>query len=163
MRPTLVVLTTLALALAACDDGEETEHEEDLAAEGCEHGEEGPVQPVTAAAPEAAPAIQSYAHHRIDITLVSGADGNTGSVAFNAAEAGDYYFFLTDDVPFTVSAGGSSIEIEATEPVDICTAIAVQHIVELPAGEAILTLGPTPLSLVGLVFEAAGEEHDHEH
>lgn len=163
-RLSLLALLPLA-ALVACDDhdhDDEHEHEhEDLVAEACEHGAEGPFQAITAADPADAPAIQGYTHTRIDITLAAGPDGNGGSVAFNVSEAGDYAFFLTADLPLAFTADGTELAIEDSEVVDACEAIAVQHTVELPAGEVILTFGPTSASDVGLVFEAADHEHAH--
>lgn len=157
-----LALLALLLPLAACDDEHHDAHEdEDLTAEACEHGAEGPAQAITAAAPADAPAIQGYTHTRVDITLPAGPDGNGGSVAFNVSEAGDYAFFLTADVPLAFTADGTALAIEDTVAVDACEAIAVHHTVELPAGEVILTFGPTSATAVGVVFEAADHEHAH--
>lgn len=158
-----LALLTLLLLLAACDEHDhDDEHaHEDLTAEACEHGAEGPAQAITAAEPADAPAIQGYRHTRVDITLPAGPDGNGGSVAFNVSEAGDYAFFLTADVPLAFTADGTALAIEDTVTVDACEAIAVHHTVELPAGEVILTFGPTSATEVGVVFEAADHEHAH--
>lgn len=159
----LLTCGLLALAVAACGDEHDHDHEhEDPTAEACEHAAEGPSRPVQAAEADAAPAIQSYAHARVDITLLAGADGNGGSVAFNVGEAGDYLFFLTADVPLTFSDDAGAVEIEETAVVDACAVVAVSHTVELSPGVVTLTFGPTDATEVGLVFEMAGEHHDHE-
>ncbi|MEZ4432128.1 MAG: hypothetical protein R3F65_06910 [bacterium] len=158
-----LALLALLLPLAACDDHDhDDEHaHEDLTAEACEHGAEGPFQAVTAAAPVDAPAIQGYSHTRVDITLPAGPDGNGGAVAFNVSEAGDYNFFLTADVPIAFLVDRAPLPIEDTVAVTECEAIAVHHTVELPAGEVFLMFGPTAATEVGVVFEAADHEHAH--
>lgn len=150
-------------AFVACDDHDhDHEHgDEDPTAEACEHAADGPFQAVSAAEADAAPAIQSFEHTRIDIALLAGADGNGGSVAFNVGEAGDYMFFLTDDVSLAFSDDAGDIEIEASEIVEACDVVAIAHTVELEPGVVTLTFGPTDVTEVGLVFEAGGE-HDHE-
>ena len=158
----LLTFGLIAAALAACGDEHDDEEHEDPTAEACEHAAEGPFRPVQAAEADAAPAIQSYTHSRVDITLLAGADGNGGSVAFNVGEAGDYLFFLTADVPLAFSGDAGSIEIEETAVVDACGVVAVSHTVELEPGVVTLTFGPTEATEVGLVFEMAGEHHDHE-
>ena len=152
-------------ALTACDDHDhdhDHEHGEDLTAEACEHGANGPFESVQAASAEMAPAIQGFEHSRVDITLLAEADGNGGSVAFNVGAEGDYVFFLSADVPLAFSDDtGSSIAVESTATIDACAEIAVSYTVELAPGVATLTFGPTDATEVGLVFEAAGA-HDHE-
>lgn len=150
-----------ACALVACGDDHDDHAADDPIAEACEHAADGPSRAVTAAAPEAAPAIQSYAHARVDITLLAETDGNGGSVAFNVAEAGDYIFFLTADVPLAFGDDAGGIAIEATAAVDACAEVAVSHTVELDPGIVTLTFGPTEATEVGLIFEAGGD-HDHE-
>lgn len=159
-----ILAVALGLGLFACDDHDhDHEHEEgDVTAEACEHAADGPFQAVDAAEADSAPAIQSYTHTRIDITLAAGADGNGGSVVFNAEAEGDYIFFLTADVPLAFSAGGASLDVEATADVTECAEVAISYTIELPAGEALLTFGPTEESQIGVIFEAAGE-HDHDH
>lgn len=160
MRNLVALALTSALALTACgddhDDHDDHEHE-DPAAEACEHATDGPFVSVTAAAPESAPAIQSHTHSYIDITLAPGA----ASVALNA-EAGEYTFYLSDTVAFSVTAGGAALELEASGPVTDCEALEAQHTVDLPSGEVILTFDATDRDMIGLVFEAGGE-HDHDH
>lgn len=156
----LFALALAALALTACDDHDHDEHDhdhEDPAAEACEHATDGPFNAVTAAAASEAPAIQSFTHSLVEIELAAGLD----SVAFNAEE-GEYVFFLSDDVPFALTADGMSIEIEETADVTTCDVLAVSHVADLPAGEVTLTFGPTDLTQIGLVFEEAGGEHDHD-
>lgn len=150
------------LALVACDDHDHDHDHEDPTAEACEHAADGPFQPVNAAEADAAPAIQSYEHTRVDITLLAGADGNGGSVSFNVVEAGDYVFFLTADVPLAFDDDSGAVEVEETAVVDLCDAVAVSHTVELAPGVVTLTFGPTDATEVGLVFEMGGE-HDHDH
>lgn len=166
MRTPITPLLTVGLAaLASVGCGDEhthDEHGEDPAAEACEHAVDGPFRPVQAAEADAAPAIQSYAHSRVDITLTTEGDGNGGSVAFNVAEAGDYTFFLTADVPLSFAGADGPIAVEETVAVDDCAEVAVGHTVELPTGAVILTFGPTDATTVGLVFEAAEGHHDHE-
>lgn len=161
----------LALALlTACDDhADHDDHDDhDLIAEACEHGALGPAVAITAATPADAPAIQSHRHHRVDITLTPDATDPaadpttyTGAVAYNVTEPGDHAFFLTADIPLTFTANGTPLTLEATTPIDTCEAIAVQHTLELPAGEVILTFGPTALAEIGVVFEAIEDTHAH--
>ncbi len=153
----------VALAFAACDDHDH-DHDHDHAdptEEACEHAAEGPFEAVNAAEAAAAPAIQGFEHSRVDITLLAGADGNGGSVAFNVAAEGDYVFFLSDDVPLAFSDDDGEVAIEATATIDACAEVAVSYTVELSPGVTVLTFGPTDATEVGLVFEAAGA-HDHE-
>lgn len=156
--PRLLAFALAAFALTAC--GDDHDHEAgDPIAEACEHAA-GSAEAVEAAEVATAPAIQSYIHTRVDITLPAGADGNGGSVAFNVAEAGDYVFYLTADVPLAFSDDTGSLPIEETALVDACAVVAVAHTVELTPGVAILTFGPTEVSEVGLVFEAGGAHAD---
>lgn len=148
--------------LPACGE-EEDEHAhaagEDLAAEACEHGTEGPFEDVTAGAdPTGAPSI-AFEHTGVRITLSEAAR----VVKFEAAEATDYVFFFSKNVPvvFTDSAG-ATLPIEATEAVDACAEIAVQHTIELPVGTVFLTFGASPEALITAVVEEAGAAHTHE-
>lgn len=157
-----LLFALIAAPTLGCDDHDhEHAHGEDPVEEACEHAVDGPFADVTAAEADSAPAIQRFEHTRVDVTLASGADGNGGAVAFNVSEAGDYTFFLTADVPVAFSDDMGSIEIEATAVVDVCDAVATSHTVELPAGEVIITFGPTEESAVGVIFEAI-EHADHE-
>lgn len=170
-RIALALALAFALALTACDDhaDHDDEHDDhDLIAEACEHGALGPSVAITAATPADAPAIQSHRHSRVDITLPPDAADpaadpatHTGAVAYNVTEPGDHAFFLTADIPLTFTANGTPLTLEATTPIDTCEAIAVQHTLELPAGEVILTFGPTALTEIGVVFEAIEDTHAH--
>lgn len=153
-----VITSTLALTLVAgCDDGHD--HGDDPLAEACEHAVDGPFRSVQAADAASAPAIQSFVHARVDVALPDADGGRTGSVAFNATEAGDVTFYLTADVPLAVAGPDGPLAIDETTAVDDCDGLAVAHTVALPPGLAILTLGPTDAEAVGLVFEA-GERAD---
>lgn len=161
----LAALALAAIALTGCGDDHDHDHDhegEDPTAEACEHAADGPFEPVNAAEADAAPAIQSFTHRRIDITLLAAGDVNGGSVAFNATEVGDYVFFLTADVPLAFAGDAGPIEIEETAAVDACAEVAVAHTVELSPGVFTLTFGPTEATEVGLIFEAGGAHEDHE-
>ena len=148
-------------ALPACGEEDAHAHEsgEDLVTEACEHGADGPFEDVTAGAdPTGAPSI-AFEHTGVRITLSEAAR----VVKFEAAEATDYTFFFSKNVPvvFTDSAG-ATLPIEATEAVDACAEIAVQHTIELPVGTVFLTFGASPEALITAVVEEAGAAHTHE-
>lgn len=165
MKPNVPSLTcaALALALAACtppegggDAGEQASPEE----EACEHLAEGPSSAVTAAADlDGAPDI-SEAHRRYDVTLIPVDGGNGGSVAYAAAEEGDYLIFLGADVSLSVfDSSGAEVTLEASgRGSEHCGEIAAHHTVELGVGTYELVFGPTDETEVRVVVEHAAHE-----
>jgi hypothetical protein len=154
---------TFAMILAAgCGDDA---HEESIDVEGCEHLQEGPAAPITAAADAAgAPAVDDD-HRRYDVSLPDVGGGQRGGfVAFAAAEATDYVFFLSADVAVAFTdAGGQPVAIEeSTSSSPECEEIRGRHLIELAVGTVAIELGPTAEAEVSIVVEPAGE-HDHEH
>lgn len=157
-----LLLSTALLATACGDDAEETEESVDV--EGCEHLQKGPATAVTATTTGTPPAVGND-HRRYDITLVDGTGGRTGSVSFAAAEATDYVFFTSADVPLTVrNSSGAEVSIEeSTTSSSECADIKGRHVVPLTVGTHTLTFGPTSTTTVSLVIEEASHEgHDHE-
>lgn len=134
-------------------------------AEACEHLEEGPAESVTAGADfSSAPDIREE-HTRFDVTLIDQGGQNGGSVTYAAAKAGDYLFFLSENVPVAFyDSDGNEVAIEATEEgSEVCDLIAKSHLVKLAVGTFEVRFGPTDVSEVRLVVEMAGEHGEHEH
>ena len=135
--------------------------------EGCEHMEAGPNKAVTAAAASAGAPDATAEHTRIDLALVDVEGGKGGVVQVKPETAGEYYLFLSADVPvkLTKAADGSQVAPEKTlGAVAECTSAIPKHYVyDLAVGTYELTFGPTTQTSVRFVFERdAGEEgHDH--
>lgn len=130
--------------------------------EGCEHMDEGPFNNVAAAADDtgALEAI-SDTHTRHDVTLVELTDmagSYAGYVEFEATEEGDYYFFLSADVPFEVQGG----DLESTGDVSECDEVVKEFVYELSVGTYTVYIGPTTETAVGIVVEFE-DDHDHGH
>jgi hypothetical protein len=78
-------------------------------------------------------------------------------VRFAAPAAGDYVFFLNQDVAFEVFDGSQApvtIE-ESTTSNPACTDIRGRHVVPLGVGTYHLSLGPTTQTSVSIVVEPA--------
>lgn len=145
------------------DVDDDADDDEDPAVEACEHMTEGPFEDLTATVDTAgAPAVDNdHTAYRVAFTDVTGGLG--GFTSFSASEEGDYYFFLSLDVPFSLfgSDGVSTVEIESSSAVDACEAVAVLHVAELGVGEAYLFFGPTDMTnQVTVVIEFGEHEHD---
>lgn len=155
-----------AWALSSCatdgvdeDAGHEEEH--DPAEEACEHMEEGPTATHTATLNAPFPDV-SAEHTRHDVTLIDDGGQNGGSVALEIPEAGEHLVFLDRDVPVTfLDVGGTPIDVELDEPVDLCDVVARQKHVEFAVGTVEIRFGPTTETFVRLVVEESDEEHDH--
>ncbi|QSQ27426.1 hypothetical protein JY651_22030 [Pyxidicoccus parkwayensis] len=157
------LLMSTALLTSACGDDEKDEAE-NVDVEGCEHLQKGPGVAVTATTSGTAPSV-SNDHRRYDISLADGTGGRTGSVSFAAAEATDYVFFTSADVPLVVrNSSGAVVAIEeSTSSSAQCADIKGRHVVPLTVGTHTLTFGPTSTATVSLVIEEASHEgHDHE-
>ncbi|MCB9538303.1 MAG: hypothetical protein H6704_18795 [Myxococcales bacterium] len=161
-----LALCAAALAVTACDDDHGDDHDhggETLADEACEHTTEGPYRDVTATVDAADGPVASFEHTGVRIALVDVMGGKGGFVTFESAEAADFTFFLSANVPLTLQdATGAPVAIEDTADVDACAEVAVQYTAELEVGTYRLSFGPTEATTVTLVAEAAGEAHDHE-
>lgn len=160
-----LALSLSLLTLAACgeeEDSEPMEEEHALAEEGCTHMENGPAFEVTASADASGAMPGTGEHMRADITLIGEAGQLGGFVTAEADEDGEFVLFMSKDVPIKVlDAQGAEVDIEATEAVDLCDAVALAHTMDLTVGLYTIELGPTEETSVSLVFEAGGE-HDHE-
>ena len=155
-----------ATSITGCGDDHDDHDNHGPAEEACEHTKEGPFEDVTAtAAADGAPSA-TFAHTAVHITLVEDADDNTkksGYVTYNADEAAEFAFFLSVDVPMTITdANGAAVEIEESADVAECTEVAKQHNADLEIGTYTLKIGPTTESMISLVVEEASHEgEDH--
>lgn len=143
---------------AACAPGPESEHG-GPEAEACEHLQEGPSSSHTAGTDfDGAPDI-SEPHLRHDVSLIEIVDGNGGSVAYAAGEAGELYVFLSADIPLAVyDSSGSPIAIAASEQgSELCDEVAARHLVGVEVGTYELRFGPTEATEVSVVIEPASE------
>lgn len=161
----------LSLALFACGDetNDAVHAEETPEGEACEHLADGPFEAITAVENPLTPDPPNAAieHTRVDISFVdiSGSTPNTedgsfgGTVAFEAAEAAEYLFFLSEAVPLSVFDATAGVFIPVEEEVvgsDLCSEIAVTHTYDLEVGTYLLTFGPTDVFETGMVHEEAG-------
>lgn len=142
-------LAVVAAGLVACGG-------HDLEKELCEHMQEGPSRPVTAAgeANDAPPA--TFSHARADITLVEVPGGNGGFVRYEANKATDFVFALDKNVPLAFTGpGGEAVAVEKTEIGSAeCSEVGVRHRIELAVGSYTLSFGPTTETEVRMVVEA---------
>lgn len=142
-------------------------HDPDLEVEehACEHLEEGPFVPLDAAADAATAPLLANTHVAYEVTLQEAGGGqHDGFLAYEAAEAAEFFFFLDADVPVAFSdEQGNPLTVEATcdsQPCsEVCTLIKKKYKLDLEIGRAVLSFGPTPThDLLVLVEEA---HHDH--
>lgn len=174
MKFLTVIVASLLLVGVGCEEDHDHEHdnnhvhenngEHDPEEEGCEHMGDGPFASITAQA-DAAGTLENAAveHTRVDIALVDYEGSKGGLVQFEAAEAGDFIFFLSDDVSLSVTDGaGVAKEAEvSTGESTLCPGvIAASHTFDLEVGTYTITVGPTELETVGLVYEVG--EHGAE-
>jgi hypothetical protein len=154
-----LALVSFVLAAACGDDSTEPSLEE----EACEHLQEGPAVARTATAAAAGAPAVSNDHMRYDVALVDVTGGKGGFITFAAAEAGDYVFFFSADVPLAVTtSAGQPVTIAGGETgSDLCTELARSYDVPLTVGTFNLQLGPTSATSVSIVVEEEGE-HTHE-
>lgn len=155
-----IVILAMVLGAQACGDEEAPAEgvEEGLDAEGCEHMEEGPAVPITAAADPAAAPDATAEHARVDIAL---APDGTGIVTYAAEAPGDYTFYFDKPVDLTITApDGSLLALESSAPVDLCEAVAVKQVFELALGLHTIALDASGQAEVRMVVEAAGEHED---
>ncbi len=152
------LLSSFLLTAACGGDAEQAAESPD--AESCEHLQEGPATPLTAASGAGAPAVDDD-HRRYDITLTEVPGGKGGDVTFASGEGGDYVLFLDAAVPVSVLDGaGAQVAFESSSASsETCTEIKARHVVELGVGTYTLRFGPSPLSAVGLVVEHGAHGH----
>lgn len=159
-------LTVVAGALACAGTGSDPDAgvEDDPDLEACEHMADGPAVDVTAAASVTEAPSVSTAHTRFDVTLLDdGAGMYTGSVTYEADEAGDHAVYLDADLPLTVyDVAGAELPVEGSDPVSACAEVAIKKTVELPVGTVELRLGPSSASEVSLVVEGAAHDEEGE-
>ncbi len=147
----------LALALAGCiNDSHDHEHDEHPWEHACVHAAEAPSS-VTASSDQALSPDVSEAHTHFGIAFTNGA-----KVKFTADEHGEFGFFLTKNVPVTLTdEAGDAVPFEETETeLTGCSDLAVMHVADLEEGTHFLTFGPSSETGVGLVVEELAH-HDH--
>jgi hypothetical protein len=165
-----IYITLLVAFLGACgsdDSNTNTSNtnnqttEETPESEACEHLAEGPFQAVTATA-DAMGTLENaaYEHTRVNIALADIEGGKGGFTSFEADGDGDFYFFLSADLPLKILDGsGAEVAMESTTiGSDLCTEIGAIHVVELMVGTYTLEFGPTTETEVGLAHELVGAE-----
>ena len=141
-------------------------HEGGAEEEACEHMADGPFESVTATADAMdAPSI-AIEHTRVDVTLVDDGMGMySGFVTFPAGEATEIMFFMSADVPVTVTGpDGMPVDAESTGgPSDLCpTDVLASAVYDVEVGTYTIEIGPTAEAEVGIVHEEAGAHSDEE-
>jgi hypothetical protein len=143
------------------DDVSVEEGEESPEEEACEHMAEGPAQAVTASAVVAEAPDGTAEHTRIDVALVDVSGTVGGFVNYEAAEDGEYVFFLNDDSAFTLrDAVGVPLASESSGPVAECGEVVVFHQYDLEVGTYIMDFEGSDETSVSVVVEALGEHSD---
>lgn len=104
-------------------------------------------------------------HTRVNVTLNDagmGAQLYQGDVLFEAGEAAEYLFFLSEDVDVVVAdADDNEIALEAEAASTICpNDIATILTYDLAVGTYTLSIGPTESETIGIVHEEAGGHSD---
>lgn len=168
----IALALVLGMSLTACGD-EHDDHEDNNHAnhtnvetpeeEACEHMEEGPFQDVTAAE-DSTGTLENIAvpHTRMDVALAGEGADRGGVVSFEASEAGEYTFYLSQDVGFELADSNAMVLTpEASAgPVSLCaTAILATHTFDLQVGTYTITMGPADLETLAVIFEAGEHEH----
>lgn len=157
----------LSVSVGGCGDDHDHDHDHEQVLpleDACEHLADGPNEAVTAAADgETGPDITED-HTRWDITLTAVDGGNGGSVTFAPAEAGEFLFAMTADIPAMLFDGnGNEVALSAPGAEDgTCDLAQASYAVDAAIGTYTLSFGPTDATTVQLVVVHAGE-HDHDH
>lgn len=160
-----------ALGLGACDDHDhDDEAHGSVNEEGCEHMANGPNKAVAAVAALTDAVPDATAEHtRIDVTLVDGFEGKKGGyIRYEAAETGDFAFFVDSDVPIALlNDQGQPVAFEgAGASVNECSEVALRYTAELTAGSSYrIKIGPTDTAIVRFVIEhdSGKQGHNHDH
>jgi hypothetical protein len=154
----------LATPLVGCGDETTTEHTVNEA--GCEHMKDGAIVSVTASANQASPATPpAFDHKRLDVALADlSPSGKGGYVAFNADEATEFIFFLSNDIPFEILDSSDTTVVPDDDPAanpECASLIPTMVAVDLEVGAYKLFFGgaSTTATTVGLVYEEAGAHH----
>lgn len=170
------IFVFVLLALSACGDdssstssnhvstNNQTTEQGTPESEACEHLSQGPFQDITATSASDGELVNAaYDHTRVNIALTDVEGGRGGYTSFEAEGSGDFYFFLSADVPMKILDGsGAEVAFESsTVGSDLCTDIGATHVAELSVGTYILEFGPTTETEVGLVYEWSGAAHGH--
>ncbi|NTV66070.1 MAG: zinc ABC transporter solute-binding protein, partial [Oscillochloris sp.] len=153
-KATRVAVSAQITPLAAV---EEHGHEEDPLAHPCKHFAASPEQ---VAAGGAIP--DDHTHYAL--ALSAGA----GNVTLTRDADAEVSFYLSADVPFAITTGGSAVAPETTQKVsEGCDAIAMVYTFDLAPGDYTLSFGPGAGDTIALVWEVGathGEaEHAHQH
>jgi len=149
------------------EEGHEHEEEKSPVEHACKHLAEGPEVAVTAAAAAdlAGTTAVTGTHIRLDVTLAA----SEGYIAYTAAEAGEYIFYADSAVTLALQhADGEMIQPESTLAADAladCPSFVTAFTFDLAAGDNILAItnadGSSETTLVHLVVEAVGGDHEH--
>ncbi len=158
----LAPLLTLPL-MFACGGSDDDHGEEDVAAELCEHAQDGPFQTVTAGADAAGAVSASFEHTNVTVTLTDFMSQKGGCVSVDVEAEGELILGVSDaDVAMALSdASGTAIAAEKTETITDCTEMARMDTFDVAAGTHTLCFGPTALTELRFGFEEGGE-HAHE-
>lgn len=149
------------------EEAHEHEEEKSPVEHACKHLAEGPEVAVTAAAAAdlAGTTAVTGTHIRLDVTLAA----SEGYIAYTAAEAGEYIFYADSAVTLALQhADGEMIQPESTLAADAladCPSFVTAFTFDLAAGDNILAItnadGSSETTLVHLVVEAVGGDHEH--
>jgi len=123
----------------------------------CGHAEAGPYRSLTATAdppPEAGPTLKR-AHFNYVIALTEGADGMyEGYVRYDPSSAGRIVLYGTADVPVRLIRSDGAIDTpRAVARSSRCQGIAWLHEYQVNGDPYTVRIGPTPKSVVSLVYE----------
>ncbi len=148
-------------------DHEDNNHDhEDGEEHACVHFESGPNVEIMSVADGTATLNETFEEHtRIDVMLPTDAD--TGFVEWSPEEAGEFVFWLSEEVPFALLDGDTELNPEETGGAAMgCETLAVvHHKFDVEAKSYTIEIGPAAdIESVSFVAEHAGEDHsDHDH
>jgi hypothetical protein len=151
----------LALALAACGEG----GLEEIEAEACEHLDEGPFQPLAAAATAADAPAGNETHVSYEVSLLDLGEGSFGGfVAFDPPEAGEYYVFTDKPVELSFAdASGASIAIESqctgSPCSETCAIVERRYQLDVGTERVVVAFAPGAEPETLLLFESGAHDH----
>lgn len=168
----------MALAIGACGEDDDTippvesldGELVEAAGHICGHLVGGPFESVNAA-PDATDALgpdhnATFEHTAVTTMLISGA----GFVHLDIEEEGEFAIGLSSNIPLSFTHEGAAVTPEESfqPPSNLCSDLAIVHVIDLEAGEIVLEFGPSSESDIVMVVESLGEhdhgdDHDHDH
>ncbi len=129
----------------------------------CVHFESGPEVDVTAIGDAAGTLPETFQEHtRIDVTMP--ADADTAYVQWTSEEAGEFIFWMSEDVPVVLIDAGTEIMPEESGGAAMgCETLAKAHkTFDVEAKAYVLKIGPaTAGATVQFSAEHAGEHGEH--